>query len=72
MEQSDKIARLKKVVIPKEFSSQRAAAEYIGCNSLPEICANVHLIELGIDPTTIPDYKALNKIVDFLRETQND
>lgn len=42
VDQNDMIENLKKTDDPKNFGSQRAATQYIGVSSRPDICANVN------------------------------
>lgn len=70
MSQTDKIERLTTATTQQAFSSQGAAAQYIGINTRPDICAAVHLIAPGNAPTKPEEYKSLAKSIKFLHETK--
>ena len=71
MSQTDKVDRLTIATTQKAFSSQRAAAQYIGVNTRPDICAAVQLIAPGNAPTTPAEFKSLSKSIKFLQETKD-
>lgn len=59
MTQKDDVAELIVPTDQKAFTSQRELAKYIGVNSRAEICANVHLVAPGSNPTSKDEYKCL-------------
>lgn len=67
--QTDKIQSIKEVTTPEEFKSTRAALQYIGTCSRPDICAAVQLLACNADNPSQEDIKALNKVIRWCKET---
>ena len=70
MKQEDKIDRLIISSTEKEFTSQRAAAQYIGVNTRPDIATPFQLLAPGNQPTTPAQFKSLTKAITFLKSTK--
>lgn len=68
--QSDKIDALSIPMTQKEFASERAAAQYVGVNTRPDICANVQLLPPGQEQTTPDELKQFKTIVNYLKATR--
>lgn len=63
--QTEKITKLKSTAAEKEFSRQRALAQYIEVNVRPDLCVPIELISPGKTPTTAAEFKALTKSIVF-------
>lgn len=63
MEKCNKIAKLRTSITQKDFSSKSAMEQYVGVNSRPDICSTVQLISPGAEPTSLTEFKIMNKVV---------
>lgn len=68
--QTDKVERLKMPKEEKEFTSQRALAQYVGVNTRPDICTAVQLLTPGHEATMKEEFTAFKKTLQFLQSTK--
>lgn len=68
---SDKLERLEKVKTAEEFISARAAIQYIGVSTRPDLCAPAQLLATTVDKVNDQDIKDLNKLIKFCKETKD-
>lgn len=69
--QHEKIEKLQTPSDEKRFASMRALAQYVGVNIGPDICAPVQLVAPGSEQTTAAEFKTLEKVIDFLKDTKD-
>ncbi len=67
LHQKKKLESLTHVTSDEEFSSMRAAVQYIGYSSRPDICSSAQL--LATNTPTSSDKKKLNNLIDYCRST---
>lgn len=68
--QQEKITKLQHPATQKDFTSQRALAQYIGVCTRPDVCANIQLIAPGAQKTTEDEFRTLKKTMDHLSATK--
>lgn len=69
--QPNKIAKMEEPEGQKEFTSQRALAQYLyGCTR-PEVCTNIELISPDATEATKEDYNTLRKTIRYIKATIN-
>lgn len=71
-DQRDNIVKLRQPVTQKDFSSVHPLDQYIGANVHHDVCDPVQLLAPGNSPSTSAEFKALKKILAFLRTTIDD
>lgn len=72
MTQKSNIDALKEPRDDKYFVSLRASAQYIGVNTLPDVCSNVKLIGPGNNPITSAEKRTLSKTLAHMIEITGD